>query len=176
MQVLFSLGMPLGRRGTFWWEVTVPWPGGKLLGWCCVHYVGRLRAWKLGAAEAYHLCPFVNLSPSICALWKFKQKSDNQGSTAIINILVGGLRSEAKEQTSDGGSNITASWMQDSVQTWLKHVSCIAVYVGAALWWNRVVTSSWRLSPAHICCSSSPLKPSHYSKFCCDNWSANRLC
>lgn len=27
---------------------------------------------------------------------------DNRGSTAAINILVGGLRSEAKEQTGDG--------------------------------------------------------------------------
>lgn len=35
---------------------------------------------------------------------------DNHGSTAVINILEG-LRSEAKEQTGDGGSDV-ASGMQ----------------------------------------------------------------
>lgn len=39
---------------------------------------------------------------------------DNHGSTAVINILEG-LRSEAKEQTGDGGSDV-ASGMQGWVQ------------------------------------------------------------
>lgn len=31
-------------------------------------FYGKLCAWKLNTAELYHLCPFVNVSPSICAI------------------------------------------------------------------------------------------------------------
>lgn len=43
--------------------------------------------------------------------------SDDCGSMATINTLVGGHRSEGKEQTSDEDSSITVAWMQVSVQT-----------------------------------------------------------
>lgn len=37
----FSLEMPLLLTGTFWWEVTVLWPAGKVLAWCWVYFMGR---------------------------------------------------------------------------------------------------------------------------------------
>lgn len=88
----------------------------------------------------YALCVPLWICPQVFVTSKnSNEKSDNCGSIATINILVGGLRSEAKEQTSDGGTNITASWMQDSVQMWPKDVSGIAMHVGLLCgeigWW-----------------------------------------
>lgn len=86
------------------------------------------------------LCVPLWICPQVFVPSKNSNKmSDSCSSTATINILVGGLRSEAKEQTSDGGSNITTSWMQDSVQMWPKDMSGIAMYVGLLCgeigWW-----------------------------------------
>lgn len=159
---LFFSQAPFGERGLCCDQVAKSWPGAGCILWGAVclevKYCTVLSPLSLCESVPKYLC-------------HLKIQTEHQITTVIINIL-GGLRSEAKEQTGDGGSNVT-SGRQDWVQMGLR-TSGFSVGRGCP-----VVKQGGDLIVMPFTCLylfKFTFETSQQSKFCCDNQSASWLC